>query len=380
MARRSILMWSAVAVVGVMSAAAQADGLTYIVHISVDGMGYDYDQLLMDAGQLPNLKRFETQGAWTNNARDDYDFTVTLPNHTTQITGRAVDGPEGHNWTGNTDPDPGVTIQSNKCAYVASVFDVAHDNGLRTALYAGKSKFSLFDTSYNAENGAADVTGVDNGRDKIDYYYYNPAGSGAAVVAGAFVTQSTASATQYSFLHFADPDVAGHAAGWGSPTYNAALQAVDDALGTVWSFVDNNPTYRDHTYIVLTADHGGGGNGPDDGGFLADHGDPTKVENYTIPFYVWGPGVAAGVDLYSLNAGTRWNPGTERITYDDPFQPIRNGDAANLELELLGLGPIPGSTINALQDLSVAVPEPASLAIVGFAGVLIFRRGKKKAG
>ena len=77
--------------------------------------------------------------------------------------------------------------------------------------------------------------------------------------------------------------------------------------------------------------------------------------NYTIPFMVWGPGVQAGADLYALNQPNRKDPGTENPPYDAEEPPaIRNGDAGNLALTLLGLPAIEGSTINAAQDLRVA--------------------------
>jgi hypothetical protein len=35
---------------------------------------------------------------------------------------------------------------------------------------------------------------------------------------------------------------------------------------------------------------------------------------------------------------------------------VRNGDVANLATDLLGLGPVPGSELDAEQDLTVTTP------------------------
>jgi hypothetical protein len=147
----------------------------FVIHISVDGMGSAYLQALIDEGQTPHFKRLQQEGVWTHNARTDFDYTITLPNHTSMVTGRPVmdktgsPAIAGHHWIVNTDPGD-KTIHNNRHDYVKSAFDVAHDHGLRTAMFASKTKFVLYDQSYDERNGSPDTVGLDNGRDKIDLY------------------------------------------------------------------------------------------------------------------------------------------------------------------------------------------------------------------
>jgi predicted AlkP superfamily pyrophosphatase or phosphodiesterase len=326
------------------TAALSAQDVRYVIHVSVDGLRPDAIAAL-PVEALPNFYRLRTQGTGTANARCDFDYSITLPNHTTQLTGRGIVGPAGHNWSNNTDPALGQTLATNKGSYLAGVFDVAHDHGLRTAAYVSKSKFALFATSWDAVNGAPDTVAPDNGRNKIDLFRHE--GNTAALVAQLAADQR-AQPAHYVFLHLTDLDSVGHAMGW-DPTpgsdYSNALLAIDNRLGVLFRLVDDSPVLAGHTAIVLTADHGG---------FEKNHGDATLAVDYTVPFYVWGPGATGGADLYALNPATRADPGTGRPAYDAVPQPIRNGEAGNVSLKLLGLGPIPGSTIGAAQDLALA--------------------------
>ncbi len=317
----------------------------HVIFISVDGMRPDGVDALGESG-APTFHRLRREGSWTSNARTDVTYTITLPNHTCMITGRGVVGSKGHEWISNTDPKLGQNLHRNHKSYVRSFFDVAHDQGLSTALYASKSKFSLYDVSFDAANGEPDTTGPDNGRDKIDRYVVNEE-------TGPLVDQLIASFAEkpadVTMLHLRNCDSAGHALTWdlteGSP-YLAALKEVDGLLGKLLDGINDSPTMKGKTWVLITADHGGltGTKG---------HGEAKEANNYTIAFYAWGPGVPAGGDLYALNPDSRLDPGKLQPGYGAPVPPIRNGDAANLILSLLKLPAVPDSTINVKQDLTV---------------------------
>ena len=335
-----------------------ANSVDFVVHVSADGLNAGLLKDLVDtdiAGDYANFQRLVDEGATTFNARTDNTHTDTLPNHTSMLTGRPVLQPAGqpntvhHGYTNNGSPAAGDTLHNQgnpNLSYVASVFDVAHDHGLSTALYASKSKFVIFEQSYNAANGAPDTTGADDGTDKIDVYVR----SAPATMHASFLTDMATNHFNYSFVHYRDPDSAGHADGWGSTGWDNAVKDVDGYLGDIFDLIEMDPLLVGHTAVIFSADHGGTGTG---------HGDETDPSNYTVPFFVWGAGVASGADLYDLNAATRGDPGALRPDYNALVQPIRNGDGANLALELLGLGPIPGSAINAGQSLNVVPLPPA---------------------
>ena len=321
-----------------------ASPVRYVIHISVDGLRPDA-VTRHDVDELPHFYRLRREGAFTDKAHTDFDYSNTLPNHAAQLTGRPVVGEAGHHWMTNKDPLPGETLHTRRGAYVASVFDVAHDHGLRTAAYASKSKFVIFDRSYDATHGAPDVTGSDDGRDKIDTFVID---ADTEDLVERFVRDMEADPYGYAFLHLRNPDTQGHRWGWRLwkwHPYMRAVRHVDDLLGQVFALVDGDPRLAGNTAIILTADHGGRGH---------DHGRGTR-EHYTVPFYVWGPGVDAD-DLYTLNADIRLAPERDRPGFDAATQPIRNGSAANLALALLGLGPVPGSSINADPGMLVRHP------------------------
>jgi hypothetical protein len=321
----------------------------HVIHISVDALGSKYlEKFLQEAPEeFNNFSRLIKEGSSTLNARTDFTHTNTLPNHTCMVTGRPVKTPAewqectGHFWEWNGDvPSPKAPASLHATnptgGYTVSTFDVVHDNGLSTALYSGKSKFKLYSISYGPEFGAAHA----KGRNKIDSVII-----GSKIHDKAF-PELKAKKPTYTFLHYPEADSAGHAFGYLGKEYRDAVKQVNGYLGDLLSLIDNDAEWKDRTVIILSADHGGE---PGTKG----HGAATHPYNYTIPFIVWGKGIAKGADLYKLNATSRTNPGDGRPAYAPTGQPIRNGDGGNLALNLLGLPAIPGSHINNLQDLKV---------------------------
>ena len=59
----------------------------------------------------------------------------------------------GHGVTYNTDIGRRRTVHSSAGEYVSSVFDVVHDHGGRTALFATKTKFALYQRTWNSDGG-----------------------------------------------------------------------------------------------------------------------------------------------------------------------------------------------------------------------------------
>jgi hypothetical protein len=308
--------------------------------ISVDGLGAYYLGQQLSQGKLPRFAALKRAGASTLNARADYAYTVTLPNHTSMITGLPVsadpDLPDTayHGWTMNAQVPSTITLHNAgnpNLTYVASVFDVVHDHGGSTCLYSGKVKFSLFANSYNGRNGAADPFPPDDGRNKIDRVVILDLDTESLIA--SVEADLWGGVCDFAFVHIADPDGVGHAAGWDSDAWLSTLEIVDGWLGRLEIFADprQNP---EPFYLIVTADHGGEGYA---------HSDATLPIDYTIPFFVAGPGIPADTDLYALAAPSRADPGVARPRYSERLQPVRNADAANLVTHLMGLPPVPGS-------------------------------------
>ena len=298
-----------------------------VLVVSLDG----FNPEILQRREMPTLERLIDEGASTLNARTAVGRTTTLPNHASMLTGRPVFGPEGHQVDFNT--DEGTDLQQLNEEYVASFFDPAHDAGLRTGLYNTKDKFATFDRSWDEDSGAPDTTGEDNGPDKIDTFVVDDEKALVEQVRGD-LTQSGLAA---GLLHFGAFDQVGHQEGFMSEAYLDQAPVVDALLERLVETIEASPQLSESTTLLITADHGGLGDG---------HYDTARLADYRIPFVAWGRSVEAGADLYALNP-QRVDPGESQPTYDVP-QPVRNLDVAATALSLLELPTLPEAT-DALQ-------------------------------
>lgn len=343
--------------------------VSHVIHITVDGLsGYFIKGFLeTNAASFPNFKRLQQESAYTFNARCDYDYSETIQNHITIFTARPVNQPSGLSTNVNHGYDAGasgtVIHKVPPVFYKASFMDVAHDRGYSVAVFLGKSKISMCIDSYNSQNGAPDTIGEDNGKQKYDHAMI----SSTSPPLLAYMTNLLATnPPNYTFFHFVETDTIGHSYGWFSAQWSNTLVKIDGWLGDIFMVIENNPVLSNSTAIVLTADHGGGG----DPGPRAEHFYPHTLFNYTIPIFVKGPGFLPNTDLYQYFSN-RFDPGTNYVVQDAGVpQPLRNGDTANIALMLLGLPPIPGSY---WQPQYTAPAQPVTLELVKNHNRLILR-------
>jgi hypothetical protein len=349
-AAAALLLASLSAAQAPQAAAPSPGTFDHVVLLSVDGLRPDAIDGPED-GPLPGFRRI-LRGPHTLQARTDPDTTITLPNHVSMLTSRPVGGPVGHGWTDNNDPPAarhGGTLHLRKGAYVAGMFDVAHDHGVATAVIATKSKFSLIAQSYDEPAGAPDVTGSDDGKAKVDHFVCTRSTRDAFRMASDQL-RSGAPRT-LTLLHIAETDATGHTHAWDmaeGSLYRTAVANVDRALEGFLRALDEEPSLKGRVAVVMTADHGGGVP-------PRSHTDPKAPVNFLIPFAVWLGQDGPPEELVAMNADRRAVvPAGEHVPLEAVPPPLRSAEAGNLALQLLGLPAIPGSSANALQDLRLS--------------------------
>jgi arylsulfatase A-like enzyme len=180
----------------------------------------------------------------------------TLPSHAAMLSGF---GAAAHGlWWNSYQPARGYI-------HVPTVFSVAHEHGLKTAMFVGKPKLR-----HTAIPGTVD-------------HFERPSYlcAGVARSAAAYFDRER---PDLMFVHFSDPDEAGHARGWMSDAYLRAVKESDRCLGELLAAIDASGA-GDTTLVIITADHGGHGR--------RHSGGRAEVDR-DIPWIARGPGIAPG--------------------------------------------------------------------------------------
>lgn len=252
---------------------------------------------VMKQSAMPTLFSMIRGGAHTWQAQTIFP-SITLPSHTSMLTGV---GPDKHKILWNDwQPARGLVA-------VPTAFTFARQRGLRTAMFAGKEKFKHLNLP-----GTLDAFDVPSYR--------------ARTVAQTAARYIETARPNLCFIHFSDPDGAGHQHGWGSPQQMQAFAESDAALALVQQAI-GRAGIASSSVLLLSADHGGhdkthGSNSPDD---------------MIIPWTAFGASARAG---YTITA------------------PVTTYDTAATALWLLGV-PVPANW-NGRPVASAFVAAPAA--------------------
>jgi len=218
-----------------------------VVIIIVDGLRPD----MISAENNPTLTRLIEEGAATLEARTVRP-NITLPAITSILTGIR---PRDHGVTWN-DYEPGRGVVE-----ATTIFHVAKEAGLSTALFSGKVKIRHAAPPKVIDNLTArflpDVSIITLARAHLP-----EAGPGLTVV------------------HLPNNDRAGHEYGWGSKQQHQALLATDIAIASLIKTIETNERIGP-TRVIITADHGGDGK---------NHQRTNRLTS-TVPWIIWGEGV-----------------------------------------------------------------------------------------
>ncbi|MDH5676444.1 MAG: alkaline phosphatase family protein [Myxococcales bacterium] len=214
-----------------------------VVLISVDGLRPD-----VIAGNARQIQRMHNQGSHAAKART-ISKASTLPSHASMVSGVDI---ERHGLGFNSYRPERGHIQ------YPTIFTAAQEAGLTTALFVGKRKLE---------------------------HLLSPESKSHFEVGGVYCNRVTRLAVPYIesadpgvvFVHFSDPDGAGHRYGWMSPQYMEAVRRADRCVAELIAAVETRDALE-RTLVLLTSDHGG-----------HDHNHGSRLQSdREIPWILWG--------------------------------------------------------------------------------------------
>ncbi|MEY4514096.1 MAG: hypothetical protein RLZZ450_6218 [Pseudomonadota bacterium] len=228
---------------GPLAKVAQRTPADLVVVVSIDGLRPD-----VITPAMKSLHRLYLQGSSARVART-ISKSATLPSHASMVSG--VDADEhGLNFNAYR-PERGNIGRP-------TIFSVAHAAGLPTYMFVGKAKLKhLLGKPSDAQ--------------------LKVAGGGCRRLVKEALPQLQQMKRGLLFMHFADPDSAGHRTGWMTDPYVEAVHNADACLESVMETIEKGGN-MERTLLVVTSDHGGHGR---------SHGTRMEVDQ-RIPWYAWG--------------------------------------------------------------------------------------------
>ncbi|SNZ01509.1 alkaline phosphatase [Flagellimonas pacifica] len=227
----------------------------HVVLIGSDGFGaYAFKK-----AKAPNLRKMMENGAYTLEARSVLPSSSAV-NWASMIMGS---GPELHGYTewGSKTPELPSKVIGDGNIY-PTIFSLIHQqlpNTKKGASYSWGGIGYLFE------------------KNMVDIDFNGKTDEETMQKAIEFILTEKPSLT---FIHFDQPDGAGHNIGHDTPEYYKEVEKIDALVGKILSALEEN-NLMENTVILFSSDHGGVGKG---------HGGKTLLE-VEIPWIIYGKNI-----------------------------------------------------------------------------------------
>jgi hypothetical protein len=251
-----------------------------IVLVAIDGLPADALDPAVHPGLMPTLTSLAEGGAVAPRVRS-VEPTLSVPANLSMLAG---EGPPSHQLYSE---ELEFTPEMNR---LDPLFRIGLRQGRSTAaVLAGNGHLARFDDILECR--------LAFGFDRVTVVP-----GGASAVVDSVLPLLAEDGSEMLFVHLSDPDVAGHASGWGSDVWKAAVTEADRHLARIAGALPPD------ALLAVVAAHGGGG------AFGTFQHGSTAPADLEVPLVLFGAGVEPGsllsdVDLLDLAPTLAWSLG-----------------------------------------------------------------------